>query len=330
LLRYLSEELRASRVLVIASRRPADAEASREDDGILETLHLDPLSREETALLVNASLGTGKLPPTFYAWVHDATQGMPGAVQQLLRHLVDDGVLLWRDGEWKPSLPSLARSLEDRSWERILTLPDALREVMEAAAALAEPFPLDLLAQLLGEDSQAVYEWLARLVDQGHLERRRETGGALYHVAQRRIRQALYAHLAEDRRRSLHALLGGLLEARMFEGSGLETQVAEHFWRAGEKSRSLPYLLRAAEQASQVYAYAQAASYLGRAAEAAAEQAVSIARDGKVRAHNGSEVTLSAETLCLHGDNPGAVRNAQAVREALLDARIELRALAVR
>jgi UPF0271 protein len=58
-----------------------------------------------------------------------------------------------------------------------------------------------------------------------------------------------------------------------------------------------------------------------------AAQAVSIALDGKVRAHDGSEVTLSAETLCLHGDNPGAVQNAQAVRQALLDAKIEVRVL---
>jgi UPF0271 protein len=65
-------------------------------------------------------------------------------------------------------------------------------------------------------------------------------------------------------------------------------------------------------------------------AKAAAAQAVSIARYGKVRAHDGSEVTLSAETLCLHGDNPGAVQNAQAVRQALLDTKIEVRALADR
>ncbi|MGH9459714.1 MAG: LamB/YcsF family protein [Vicinamibacteria bacterium] len=72
-----------------------------------------------------------------------------------------------------------------------------------------------------------------------------------------------------------------------------------------------------------------AGSVIGDPKESAA-QAVSIARDGKVKSHDGSEVTLSAETLGLHGDNPSAVRNAQAVREALLGARIELRALAVR
>ena len=65
-------------------------------------------------------------------------------------------------------------------------------------------------------------------------------------------------------------------------------------------------------------------------AKAVAAQAVTIARDGKVKAHDGSDVSLNAETLCLHGDNPSAVRNAQAVRQALEEAGVELRPLASR
>lgn len=64
--------------------------------------------------------------------------------------------------------------------------------------------------------------------------------------------------------------------------------------------------------------------------KSAAAQAVAIARDGKVKAHDGSEVPLHAETLCLHGDHPGAMQIAQAVRQALADANIEVRALAAR
>jgi UPF0271 protein len=51
--------------------------------------------------------------------------------------------------------------------------------------------------------------------------------------------------------------------------------------------------------------------------EAAAAQAVRIARDGVVVAAGGVEVDLDAETLCLHGDTPGAFAIARAVRRAL-------------
>jgi len=58
--------------------------------------------------------------------------------------------------------------------------------------------------------------------------------------------------------------------------------------------------------------------------KAAAEQAVRIARDGIVVASDGSEVALVADTLCLHGDTPGAVAIARAVRSALEAAGITL------
>ena len=61
-------------------------------------------------------------------------------------------------------------------------------------------------------------------------------------------------------------------------------------------------------------------------AEAAA-QAVSIARDRRVKAADGSVVEIRAETLCLHGDNPAAVANARAVRRALDAAGISVRSL---
>jgi 5-oxoprolinase (ATP-hydrolysing) subunit A len=54
---------------------------------------------------------------------------------------------------------------------------------------------------------------------------------------------------------------------------------------------------------------------LGEPADVAT-QAVSIARDGRVRADDGSWLAIAADTLCLHGDTPGAVANARAVRRA--------------
>lgn len=50
---------------------------------------------------------------------------------------------------------------------------------------------------------------------------------------------------------------------------------------------------------------------------AAADQALGIGRDGSVATADGSTVTITAETICCHGDTPGAVEIAAAVRRAL-------------
>jgi 5-oxoprolinase (ATP-hydrolysing) subunit A len=59
----------------------------------------------------------------------------------------------------------------------------------------------------------------------------------------------------------------------------------------------------------------------------AAAQAVRIAQGGDVLARGGGAVALRAETLCVHGDTPGALALALAVRAALEGAGIAVRAL---
>jgi len=57
----------------------------------------------------------------------------------------------------------------------------------------------------------------------------------------------------------------------------------------------------------------------------AAEQAVRIAREHIVIAGDGSRLHLKADTICVHGDTPGAVENARAIKIALAKAGIALR-----
>jgi len=60
----------------------------------------------------------------------------------------------------------------------------------------------------------------------------------------------------------------------------------------------------------------------------AAAQALSLARDLVAIAVDGTRIPVTVETICLHGDTPGAAANASAVRAALEGAGFALRALA--
>jgi UPF0271 protein len=56
----------------------------------------------------------------------------------------------------------------------------------------------------------------------------------------------------------------------------------------------------------------------------AGRQALSIAERGLVLASDGSEVLVSAQTICIHGDTPGAQQIAVAVAQALHQAGVQL------
>jgi UPF0271 protein len=70
----------------------------------------------------------------------------------------------------------------------------------------------------------------------------------------------------------------------------------------------------------------QAGAGITDSAEAAA-RAVRIATEKRIAARDGTVIPLAADTLCLHGDTPGAVAHARAVRAALEAAGIAVRPL---
>lgn len=62
--------------------------------------------------------------------------------------------------------------------------------------------------------------------------------------------------------------------------------------------------------------------------DAAAERAVRMVSDGAVLAIDGTLLRVQLDSLCVHGDTPGAVTMAGLVRDRLIAAGIELRAFA--
>jgi len=58
------------------------------------------------------------------------------------------------------------------------------------------------------------------------------------------------------------------------------------------------------------------------------ERARALATEGRIPAVDGSWVSLSVRTLCIHGDQPGADQRGRSVREALIRAGVEVRAFA--
>jgi transcriptional regulator with GAF, ATPase, and Fis domain/tetratricopeptide (TPR) repeat protein len=290
-------------VLIVASRRDdqvgetGDEDAAAGEDNGTIVLRLAPLTSAETVELADASLGVeevGGLPGAFYDWLHDASGGLPGRVQRLLSHLMERGDLVYRRGEWKPRRAALARLADGDAAEaldqrRLEFLDEDHRELLEAAAVVAEPFRASILARVVERPVEEIWSPLTELAEQGFLDRWAEPEGASYAVAGGRLRDGLYTALDPGRRAELHRRLGRLLARRVDDGAGeLAARAAEHLWRSGEREAVLPYLTAAARDAVAIHGHAEAATLFGRAAEAAEAAgdaaAAREARSGRARA----------------------------------------------
>jgi UPF0271 protein len=60
--------------------------------------------------------------------------------------------------------------------------------------------------------------------------------------------------------------------------------------------------------------------------EAAAVRVIRMLREGKVQSVDGQDVSITAETVCVHGDTPDAVNFARALREKLEEQGVQIRA----
>ena len=150
----------------------------------------------------------------------------------------------------------------------------------------------------------------------------RETGAAVMHV---KPHGALYNDAAKDRdlagivvsvcqRSGIDTLLGppGSLLARAAERTGL-VYIAEAFADRSYEAdgsltpRSVPGAV-IADEAQQ------------------AEQVIRLIEKGEVIACTGERVSVNAQTICLHGDTPGAAQAALALKQALVARGIAIRA----
>jgi UPF0271 protein len=152
----------------------------------------------------------------------------------------------------------------------------------------------------------------------------REGGGRLVHV---KAHGALYNQAARDER-----LAGAIARAvaRVDHGLILVGLASSEPMRRAAEAAGLRYAAeafcdRAYDEDGALRPRSRPGSVIAEP-EAAAEQAVRIARDGVVRT-GGAEIPVRADTLCLHGDTPRAAEIARAVRAALEAAGVAVLAL---
>ncbi|CAG7845570.1 hypothetical protein USB125703_01841 [Pseudoclavibacter triregionum] len=137
--------------------------------------------------------------------------------------------------------------------------------------------------------------------------------GALYN------RIAVDAGLAGVVAAAVRAIDPGLVLLGLAGGAALE--VAE---RAGLETAAEAFADRAYTADGQLVPRSAAGAVL-HDAEAIAARMVRLATDGELEASDGSTIRLRADSICVHGDSPGAVALARATRDALEAAGVAIR-----
>jgi serine/threonine protein kinase/pimeloyl-ACP methyl ester carboxylesterase/tetratricopeptide (TPR) repeat protein len=289
LVRYLSKIIASKRILLIGTFRSEDLELINpalrdcrrelQASDQFEEMILGMLGRNAIADHLNARFSPNNFSQELAELIKQKTDGHPLFIARLAKDLAERGDIIKVNSHWE-----LARKLSEVSLEmpesvlgmirrRIEVLGDEDARLLRYASVQGEEFLSLVTAELLDIDPLDIEERLDRLATLSHLVRNcgeEELPDRLmssrYRFAHSLYQNVLYQDLVGERRRQLHRLSGEVLEKHYGESaSQIAAQLAMHFERARDFSRSIRYLIQVGDNSAKVHAPAEAVEHYSNA-----------------------------------------------------------------
>jgi predicted ATPase len=212
---------------------------------------------------------TVPFPQALAQTIYDETAGNPFVVHELFRHLVEEGKIVRRAGQWSSDfsmaelgIPEGVREVVGR---RVARLSEATRNLLRLAAALNGGFEFRVAQALTELPEETLLDALDEALRAGLLC---ALGGTppTYDFAHAIVRHTLYDALNPDRQARLHRRIAAALE-QVYAGREREdaAELAAQYHASAAlpgAAHGIPYALAAAEQARAGYASERAAAFL--------------------------------------------------------------------
>jgi predicted ATPase len=297
----VSQQRTTARLLVVGTYRPVEAMLHQHPlrgmvqelcgRGRAVELRLELLPAPDVAAYVAGRLG-GAVATDLATFVHERTEGNALFMVNSVAHLVQQGLVVRRAGQWTlrdgtaATMAQVPEALQQLLRRRIEALRPETRQTLEVASVVGREFTAVVVAagaQCPVEDVEAQCETLAAqqhfLVDIGLQEWPDTTSSGCYRFAHVLYRQVLYEGLGTARRQHVHRRIGTRLEAGYgAQAKTIAPELARHFECGGELQRAVHYWQQAAENAARRNAYPEALAHLTRGMELLVTLPDSLAR----------------------------------------------------
>jgi len=265
LLLHLAPQLASTRLLVVGTYRDVDVDVKHPFARALESLLRQRLATRmslrrlsESGVQQMLSAMSGSAPPSALAQaVFRETEGNPFFVEEVYRHLAEEGKLFDASGAWKADLrvdtievPESVRLVIGRRLQR---LGEQTRKVLTAAAVIGRTFPLDVLQAVVDLSEDEVLDAIEE-AERAHLVvSNAHQRTARYGFVHELTRTTIAGGQSLPRRQRLHLKIADALER--LRAASLESHasvLAHHLYRAGaaaETGRTATFLLLAGRRA---------------------------------------------------------------------------------
>ncbi|KPL22102.1 MAG: hypothetical protein AMJ93_07990 [Anaerolineae bacterium SM23_84] len=267
LVAHLVSEIPNAALLIVGAARPALFERRPnwgEGQEAYSLLELKALSKRATRSLVEEILQkAAELPEALRELIVEAAEGNPYYVEELIKMLIEDGVIERGESQWQVRVERLAEvrvppTLTAVLQARLDALPQGEKAVLQRASVVGRQFWDSVVGELAG-DAEEVIEvgpLLGALRERELVFQREQSAFAdarEYTFKHNILRDVTYETVLRKLRRRYHAQVAGWLEAHAGERLGEYLRViARHYELAAEALKAAQYLQRAGDEAYKV------------------------------------------------------------------------------
>jgi class 3 adenylate cyclase/predicted ATPase len=229
-------------------------------------LTLGRLQHSQAELMASEVAGGRSMPAEVMQQIVGRTDGVPLFVEELVKMVMESGLLKERGGQYELSspLPPLAipSTLRDSLMARLDRL-SAAREVMQLAATLGREFSYELIRAVWPLDEVTLHKGLADMVEAELLYQNGLGAWAKYYFKHSLIQETAYESVLRSRRQQLHLQIARALEEKFPAITETQPEVlAHHCMAANLKEKAIGYWQRAGEMAVRRSANKEAMSHL--------------------------------------------------------------------
>ncbi len=297
LLYYLIRRLADAPVLAIGSYRPENLSPEHplhttrrnlEREGLLESLHLKPLSLKAVEEMLGNMSGMDASIVPLARRLHRRSEGNPLFITEIVKTLFEQGVLHLVEGAWQGDFQTLTRdplplpaAVGETVLGRVQRLSEADRRALQQAAVLGRTFDLEPFNRMRDEPLETTLARIDTLLRHRLLVEGEGPTSRDFAFSHHLIQEAVYAGIPRRRRQYEHrrAAEALLQTAGARQSSPPAAELAHHFRLAGWLQEALVWMEKAAAQARNRYAMTEAIAYYGQALELAGRLSVGPERE---------------------------------------------------
>lgn len=277
LIPMLMEILPERRVMLLCIYRPEGKTeaghlariAEQKCKGSYTELRLHDLTRDQSRQMVDSLLRIENLPVAVKETIFDRAQGNPFFVEEVVRSLIDEG-MVYSDGEkWNASehigAISVPESVQSVILGRIDRLSDELKELLQVASVMGRLFKPSVLKRIIGNNGN-VEECLYELEERWLVYLGRTVPEQEYSFKHALTRETVYNSILKRRRAELHRKVAESMEG-LYEDSIEEyyEDLAYHYGKTDATGKAVEYLHKAGERAIQLSANEEGVEHLRNA-----------------------------------------------------------------